>query len=103
MSTFASVSDDLRIACRGLQRARGGSLAGGLRLASGAAGPAVMFALLHGVLLRPLSVHEPERLSVAWTELRTSGSARCPFGTTEIDSVAEASLLLEKAAGVTRH
>jgi hypothetical protein len=39
----------------------------------------------------------------AWKELRTSGFARYPFGRTEIEAVAEASRLLEKAAGVTRN
>jgi predicted permease len=103
MVVFSGVSDDLRIACRGLRQARGFSAAAVLMLALGIAGATVMFALIHGVLLRPLPVHEPERLIVAWKELRTSGSAPYPFGNTEIESVAEASLLLEKAAGVTRH
>ena len=35
--------------------------------------------------------------------MRTSGSAHYPFGSTEIESVAEASQLLENAAGVGRH
>jgi putative ABC transport system permease protein len=55
------------------------------------------------VLLRPLAVFEQDRLLVAWKEVRSSGSAHYPFGNTEIESVADASELLENAAGVGRH
>ena len=55
------------------------------------------------MLLRPLPVRDQDRLIIAWKELRTSGSARYPFGNTEIEAVAEASQLLEGAAGVTRN
>jgi predicted permease len=74
-----------------------------LTLALGIAGTTVMFALIQGVLLRPLPVREQDRLIVAWKELRTSGSAHYPFGNTDIESVARASRLLEHAAGVTRN
>jgi putative ABC transport system permease protein len=67
------------------------------------AGMTVMFALIQGVLLRPLPVHEQDRLMVAWKEARTAGSARYPFGNTEIEDVADASQLLVAAAGVTRN
>ena len=73
------------------------------RSRSGIAGTTVMFALIQGVLLRPLPVHEQDRLILAWKEVRTSGSARYPFGNTEIEAVADNSQLLEKAAGVTRN
>src|SRR5262245_66003978 len=62
-----------------------------------------MFALIQGVLLRPFPVHDQERLIVSWKELRTSGSARYPFGNTEIEAVADATHLLEKVAGATRN
>jgi putative ABC transport system permease protein len=94
---------DLRLACRGLRRARAFTVAAVLTLALGIAGTTVMFALIQGVLLRPLPVHEQDRLIVAWKEVRSSGFAHYPFGNTEIESVAEASQLLEKAAGVTRN
>jgi putative ABC transport system permease protein len=98
-----SVTQDLRFACRGLWRAKAFTGAAVLTLALGVAGTTVMFALIQGVLLRPLPVHEQDRLIVAWKEVRTSGSARYPFGNTEIESLAEASQLLEAAAGVTRN
>ena len=46
-----------------------------------------MFTLIRGVLLRPLPVHEQERLIVAWKVVPTSGSANYPFGDTEIEAV----------------
>src|ERR671918_2512130 len=98
-----SLLQELRLACRGLWRAKAFAVAAVLTLAIGIAGTTVMFALIQGVLLRPLPVHEQDRLIVAWKEVRTSGSAQYPFGNTEIESVAEASQLLESAAGVTRN
>ena len=62
-----------------------------------------MFALIQGVLLRPLPVRAQDQLIIAWKELRTSGFAHYPFGNTEIEAVGEASQLLEKSAGVTRN
>src|SRR5512132_4097059 len=97
------VNQDLRFACSGLWRAKGFTGAAVLMLALGIAGTTLMFALIQGVLLRPLPVHEQDRLVLSWKELRTSGSARYPFGNTEIESVAKASQLLEKAAGVDRN
>jgi predicted permease len=74
-----------------------------LTLALGIAGTTVMFTLIQGVLFRPLPVREQERLIVAWKTVPTSGSAAYPFGDREIEAVAEASQLLESAAGVTRN
>jgi putative ABC transport system permease protein len=98
-----SLNQDLRLACRGLYRAKAFTVAAVLTLALGIAGTTVMFALIQGVLLRPLPVLEQDRLLVAWKEVRTSGSAHYPFGSTEIEAVAEASQLLDNAAGVARH
>jgi putative ABC transport system permease protein len=98
-----SLYQDLWSACRGLWRAKAFAVAAVLTLALGIAGATVMFALIQGVLLRPLPVHEQDRLVVAWKELRTSGSAIYPFGNTEIEAIAEESRLLERAAGVNRN
>jgi putative ABC transport system permease protein len=97
------LNQDLRLACRSLWRAKTFTGTAALTLALGIAGTTVMFALIQGVLLRPLPVRDQDRLVIAWKELRTSGFARYPFGNTEIQAVAEASRLLEKAAGVTRN
>jgi putative ABC transport system permease protein len=98
-----ALNQDLRFACRNLWRAKTFTGTAALTLALGIAGTTVMFALIQGVLLRPLPVRDQDRLIIAWKELRTSGSARYPFGNTEIEAVAEASQLLERAAGVTRN
>lgn len=103
MMIVESLSQDLRFACRGLWRAKAFTGAAVLTLAIGIAGTTVMFALIQGVLLRPLPVYEQDRLIVAWKSVPTSGFANYPFGDTEIEAVAEASHLLESAAGVTRN
>ena len=95
--------NDVKHAMRGLLRSPGFATVAVLTLALGIAGTTVMFTLIQGVLLRALPVHEQDRLIVAWKEVSTSGSAQYPFGNTEIESVAEASRLLESAAGVTRN
>jgi putative ABC transport system permease protein len=100
---LGSLKQDLRLACRGLYRAKAFTVAAVVTLALGIAGTTVMFALIQGVLLRPLPVIEQDRLLVAWKEVRSSGSAHYPFGNTEIEAVAEASQLLDNAAGVARH
>jgi putative ABC transport system permease protein len=98
-----TLAQDVRYACRLLWRAKAFTVAAVLTLALGIAGATVMFALIQGVLLRPLPVRDQDRLVLAWREAPTSGSAQYPFGDTEIESVAAASRLLEAAAGVTRN
>ncbi|MGH9174318.1 MAG: ABC transporter permease, partial [Vicinamibacterales bacterium] len=100
---FETLHQDLRHACRLLWHAKAFTGAAVLTLALGIAGTTVMFALIQGVLLRPLPVLEQDRLIVAWKEAKTSASARYPFGNTEIEALAEASQLLAVAAGVTRN
>lgn len=94
---------DLRMAWRGLYRARAFSFAAILTLALGIAGTTLMFTLIQGVLMRPLPVRDQQSLIVAWKELQSSTFTRYPFGDTEIDRLAEASRLVTDVAGVTRH
>ncbi len=103
LRSMETLRQDLRYAARVLWRAKAFTVAAVITLALGIAGTTVMFTLIQGVLLRPLPVHEQDRLILAWKETRASGSARYPFGNTEIESVAAASRLLEHAAGVTRN
>src|SRR5689334_11662529 len=91
---------DLRLAARGLARARGFTLAVVLTLAIGIAGTTGMFALIDGVLLRPLPVRVQSQLLVAWLELRTAGASHWPFAVPDIDTIARSSRLLENVAGV---
>ena len=101
--TLERVSYELRLACRGLWRAKGFTLAAVLMLTVGLGGATTMFALIEGVLLRPLPVQGQDRLIVAWKALPSSPLVRYPFGSTEIASVARESRLLDAAAGVTRN
>jgi predicted permease len=101
MKMLAQWGDDLRLAWRGLRRARSFSAAAVFTLAMGIAGTTVMFALIQGVLLRPLPVREADRLLVAWTKVRTTGAAHWPFRAADIDVIARESRVLESIAGIS--
>jgi putative ABC transport system permease protein len=92
--------DDVRLAWRGVWRARALSGAVIVTLALGITGTTVMFALVQGVLLRPLPVRDQDRLLIAWKELRSSGFAHHPFGDAEIEAAGRSTRLLERVAGV---
>jgi predicted permease len=91
---------DLRLAWRGLCRARGFTGSAVLTLAVGIAGTTVMFALVEGVLLRPLPVREQDRLVVAWIERREVGATHWPLPVRDIDVIGKESRTLERVAGV---
>jgi putative ABC transport system permease protein len=94
------MSHDLRLAIRGLWRTKGFSVAAVVTLAIGIGGATVMFALVHGVLLRPLPLRDQDRIIVSWKELRGAASTHDAFGDREIAFVRDASRLIEMAAGV---
>jgi predicted permease len=91
---------DLNSAWRGLARASGFTAAAVLTLAVGIAGTTAMFALIQGVLLRPLPVRDQERLMVAWLELRSASPGQWLFRLSDIDVLREESQTLESVAGV---
>ena len=95
------MKQDIRSACRGLWRAKAFTAAATLTLALGIAGTTVMFAIVDGVVLRPLPVRDQSRLILAWKELRSSHFAHYPFGGPDVEAIGEASQLLESSAGVT--
>src|SRR5688572_12993027 len=103
MPLLDTVHQEARYAVRLLWRAKAFTIAAVSTLALGVAATTVMFALIHGVLLRPLPVHEQDRLILSWREAPTAGSALYPFGDVEIEAIARDSQLLENAAGVTRN
>jgi putative ABC transport system permease protein len=96
-----ALNQDLRIACRSLWRAKAFTAAATLTLALGITGITTMFAIVDGVLLRPLPVRAQDRLILAWKELRSSRFAHYPFGGPDVEAVVEASQLIERGAGVT--
>lgn len=94
---------DLRLAWVGLRRAKGFTGAAVLMLAIGIAATTAMFALVQGVLLRPLPVREQDRLVVAWKKLGSTGSTHWPFRAPEIDVISSESRVLESVAGVSSY
>ena len=92
---------DLLVASRGLRRAPGFTAGALLTLSIGIAATTVMFALIEGVLLRPLPIPNQDRVIVAWKELRASAFAHYPFGGPDVEAVSDTSELLEVAGGVT--
>ena len=96
-----AVKQDIRSACRRLWQAKAFTAGASLTLALGVTGATVMFAMVDGVLLRPLPVRDQGRLILAWKELRSSRFAHYPFGGPDVEAVVEASQLLESGAGVT--
>ena len=103
MRLLDAIYQDVRYTVRLLWRAKAFTTAAVLTLALGIAATTAMFALIQGVLLRPLPVQQQDRLILSWREARTTGSAHYPFGSVEIEAVARQSQLLERAAGVTRN
>jgi predicted permease len=91
---------DLLLAGRGLRRAKGFTGAAIFTLALGITATTVMFALVQGVLLRPLPVRDQDRLLVAWKEMPASGFGHYPFRASEIEVVRAHSRLLENVAGI---
>ena len=94
---------DLRLAARGLLRARAFTATAVLTLALGIGATTVMFALVHGVLLRPQPIREQERLIVAWKAYPAGGFDYFPFSKAEIEVVARESRLFEHVGGLSRH
>ena len=90
---------DVRLAWRGLRRAKGFTAAAVLTLAVGMAGVTAMFALIQGVLLRPLPMTEPERLVAVWKEPRSTGS-HWPLTAAEFQLIREAAQVFAGVAAV---
>lgn len=92
---------DLGRALRRLLRSRDFTVPSILTLALGLAGTTVMFALVEGVLLRPLPVRDEGRLLVAWQEFPSSALAHWPFRSADIDTIRRESRFLQTVAGVS--
>src|SRR5438552_591672 len=98
---FEPWRQDLRLAWVGLRRARAFSGAEVLTMALGMTGNTAMFALMEGVLLRPLPVREQDRLIVAWKQFPSGTFAHWPFRSSEVDAIRRESRLLERVAGIS--
>ena len=91
---------DLYQAARSLLRAPAFTGAAVATMALGMGGTTVMFALIQGVLLRPMPVRDQDRLIVAWKAFPSGGFAHWPFQAGEIDTIGRESRLLEAVGGV---
>jgi putative ABC transport system permease protein len=92
---------DLQLAGRSLLRARAFTAAAVLTMALGIGSTTVVFALVEGVLLRPMPVREQDHLVVAWKKFPAGGFDHWPFQVDEIDVIRRESRLLEQVAGVS--
>jgi len=90
---------DVRLAARGLWRAKALSAAAIAMLGAGIAGATAMFAIVEGVLLRPLPVHDQASLIVAWRQVRAGGVSHWPFLVPDVDLIRRESRTLESVAG----
>src|SRR5262245_64155244 len=89
---------DLKLAVRGLLRAKAFSTAAILTLAVGIAGTTTMFALVDGVLLRPLPVRDQGQLLIAWKT--QSGTGHWPFQVAHLDALRDRTRTLANIAGL---
>ena len=95
--TIEPLVQDVRLAWRGLRRTRGFTAAAVLTLAVGMAGVTSMYAVIQGVLLRPLPMPDSEQLVSVWKELRT-GSTHWPFRAAELALIRDGSRVLSSVA-----
>ncbi len=97
---FEQLREDLQSAWRGLRRAKGFAGAAVLTLAVGLAGTTLMFALIEGVLLRPLPLRDADKVVVAWQRTPAGRSDHFPFVAADLDVLRRESRTLERVAGV---
>jgi predicted permease len=81
---------DVRLAWRGLWRSKGFTAAAVLTLAVGMAGATSMFALIQGVLLRPLPMPEADRIVTVWKQPPSTEAGHWPFSSAEVALIRDA-------------
>jgi len=74
----------IRLAVRGVSRARGFAIAATLTLALGIGLSTAVFTVANALLLRPLSVRDQERLVLLWGETRDGRFANFPLALTDV-------------------
>ena len=91
---------DLRLALRGVRRAKAFYATAVVTLAVGIAGATVMFTLIRGILLRPLPVPDEDRLVVSWRIPPTGLASHVPYRSSDIEALARDSRVFERVSGV---
>jgi putative ABC transport system permease protein len=94
--------NDLRLALRRLGRAPGFAAVAVATLALGVGVTAVILSVVNAVLLRPLPVHEPDRL-VSVSEVRQSGRVVHILSLPQYEAYRDAARGLDGAAGLAAH
>ncbi len=91
---------DIRLAWRGLRRARSFTVTAVLTLSVGMAGATAMFALIQGVLLRSLPMPDAERLVTVSKQLPASGSVQWPFRAADVTLLGDATRVFARVAAI---
>jgi putative ABC transport system permease protein len=92
---------DVRLAWRGFRRAKALAAAAIVMLGAAIAGATSMFAIVEGVLLRPLPVRSQSELFVAWRHVHAAGAGHWPFRVADLDFIRRESRTIESVAGVS--
>ena len=91
-------TSDLRLALRGMGRAKSFYAAAILTLAIGMAGATVMFTLIRGIVLRPLPVPDEDRLVVSW-RMPPDGPTHVPYRASDVEEIGRATRRFARVAG----
>ena len=102
MALIDTLRHELRLACLHLWNGRGGAAAAVVTLMLGIAASTAMFALVDGVLLRPLPVRDQAGLMIVWREPRARGT-HVPFKAPEVDALSRGTRTLAARPGVGWH
>jgi predicted permease len=94
---------DVRLAVRQLRQSPGSAAAAVVTLTLGIATTTAMFALVNGVLLRPLPVRDQSSLSEMWRQPIGTSRTHTPFSATDLDTLRRGSRTLDGVAGVGWH
>ena len=95
-----ALRQELRLALRHLRQSPGGAAAAVVTLTLGIATTTAMFALVDGVLLRPLPVRDQSSLAEAWRQPPGTSTTHVPFTAKDIDTLRRGSLTIDGVAGV---
>jgi putative ABC transport system permease protein len=98
---WETLLQDLRCAVRALRRNPGFTIVAVITLALGIGANTAIFSVVHGVLLRPLPYHEPQRLVRLFTAFRGSGEARYAMSQPEFMDYKGLTGVFENAAAYT--
>ncbi len=97
---FEQWCQDFRMAWRAVRRAPAFALVAMLTLAVGIGGTTAMFAIVQGVLLRPLPVRNQDQVIVAWQGSPAAAATRWPFQADDLRMLSGSTRVLETVAGV---